>query len=147
MAMRVQSVIVPKTIAANRAQARAMVPDGFKRSDVDETGSSYRFRQDDPAHFDQSSFRTIPLGGRGVLAVIGRNPRKDQAMADHKSKAQEHVRAAVRALDEAATHLRKAGAAADRYVQQSGSGMAVRAQLQRAAMAAEAEATALHPLM
>lgn len=94
-ATEVQTLIFPKKHWENADEAKKWAKDhGFKSSKVDETGSSYRFRQKDPSLFDENSFRTICLTGAKrddpgsdacrVKAVIG-TPKGGEAI-EHDDK-------------------------------------------------------------
>ncbi len=67
----VQSVICSKKVFESAGAARKWITDhGFHATKLDETETSYRFRQRDPDEFKDGSLRTIELT-RGVKAVIG----------------------------------------------------------------------------
>lgn len=57
-AMVLQTIIVSKEIADTVAKARAIAKEIGKTSNVDETSTSFRFRQRDPADFDRKTFRS-----------------------------------------------------------------------------------------
>ena len=68
----VQTIICSKARFKSRAAAAKWVRDhGFHTTKVDETSTSYRFRQREPGAFTKGSLRTITLTN-GVKAVIGK---------------------------------------------------------------------------
>lgn len=68
--MVLQTIIVPKTVASDKQKAIALANSRGKAGKIDETETSWRFRQRDPGDFVAGSFRTINLGG-GVKGVAG----------------------------------------------------------------------------
>lgn len=85
--MEVQSVIFPKKHWDDVADCKQWLKDhDFKSSDVDETSTSWRFRQRDPGDF--SRMRTVCLTPRGtapgpdcrIEAIVGM-PKSDEAEA------------------------------------------------------------------
>lgn len=67
---KVQSVICSKEVFSSAKEAAKWVKShGFRTDKVDETTTSYRFRQMDPGSCQEGSFRTIKLTD-GVSAVI-----------------------------------------------------------------------------
>ena len=70
-ATRVQTIVFDKkTFTRAKAQAWCKTHD-YKSGGVDETETSYRIRQRDPARFKPGSFKTIQMT-KGVQAVIGK---------------------------------------------------------------------------
>lgn len=69
----IQTFVVSKEIASSVAEAKKIAEDfDMKTSKVDETSSSYRFRQRDPGDFKEGSFRSFqPPGKKGVTMVFG----------------------------------------------------------------------------
>ena len=68
----VQTLILSKDRFGTAGEAKRWVrTHKFKAKKIDETESSYRFRQRDPSEFRRGSFRTIEIA-EGVKAVIGR---------------------------------------------------------------------------
>ena len=68
-----------KKVFKTKEEAIKWVKDhNFKFSSVDETGTSFRFRQQEPSLFVEGSFRTIELRN-GVKAVIG-TPKKQKSV-------------------------------------------------------------------
>lgn len=77
-ATTIQTLILSKSVFKDRALATKWVKDhNFIAVKVDETDSSYRYRQKEPGRFQPGSFRTIQLT-EGVKAVIGRLKRRTQ---------------------------------------------------------------------
>jgi len=69
-ALKVQSVICSKERFASADAAKSWVANhGFSTSKIDETSTSYRFRQFDPSYCAVDSVRTIRLTD-GVSAVV-----------------------------------------------------------------------------
>lgn len=69
--LEVQTLIFPKS-QFTEARARAwMKSQGMRITKIDETGTSYRFRQRAPTDFVRGTFRTIAVGTRGAKAVVG----------------------------------------------------------------------------
>jgi hypothetical protein len=76
---RVQTIIVPKSLAPTLAQARAVAKSHHaEHLEVDETSQSYRFRQRDPSQFVPGSFRTYHTDD-GVAIVVGTRTDKEPA--------------------------------------------------------------------
>jgi hypothetical protein len=74
--MVVQTLILSKDKFSSSKVARKWVKDhGFKSSKIDETSTSYRFRQIGPGSFDKNTFRTISIT-EGVKAVVGKKKVK-----------------------------------------------------------------------
>lgn len=70
----VQTIIVSKDHPGvdNAEDARKVAKKhGAKKTEVDETGSSYRFRQREPGDFKPGSFRSVPEGNH-VTMVEGK---------------------------------------------------------------------------
>jgi len=75
---KIQTLILSKEkFKTKQAAIKWIEEHDFHSTKVDETNSSYRFRQKDPSDFIEGSFRTIELT-EGVKAVIGR-PKKKMA--------------------------------------------------------------------
>lgn len=75
-ATTVQTLILSKKRFKSAKAASKWVRDnGFKVHKIDETSTSYRFRQREPSKFIKGSFRTITLT-TGVKAVVGRLKKK-----------------------------------------------------------------------
>ena len=71
-ATTVQTLIMSKTVFKTAQAARKWARDHkFKTTKMDETGTSFRFRQREPGDFKPRSFRTTSIA-RGVSIVIGR---------------------------------------------------------------------------
>lgn len=72
--MKLQTIIVSKSKAKTVEEARKIAQDvGAKTTDkVDETDSSFRFRQDDPSNYVEGSFRTKAIPEKGASLVYGR---------------------------------------------------------------------------
>lgn len=71
--MHVQSVIVKKGegCASAISEAKGKVPEGMKTEKVDETDSSFRFRQMEPSLFDEGTFRSKEVNSC-VTLVLGK---------------------------------------------------------------------------
>lgn len=77
-----QSVIVSKDKFKSSSEARSWVAKhNFKSDKIDETESSYRFRQFDPSECQRDSFRTISITD-GVSGVICRKAAAASAESD-----------------------------------------------------------------
>lgn len=73
---QIQTLILSKEKFKTRADAKKWVVDhDFKSTKIDETSTSFRFRQKEPSDFIEGSFRTITITD-GVSAVIGRPKKK-----------------------------------------------------------------------
>lgn len=74
--MVLQSVVVSKKKFDKVKDAKKWAKDsGFNIKNVDETGTSFRFRQKSPGLFDPKTFRTKRLSD-GVTSVMGKLKRK-----------------------------------------------------------------------
>jgi hypothetical protein len=74
-----QSLIFSKE-SFSREQALEWVKTNKYRSDkIDETETSFRFRQRDPGDFEEGSFRTVPWprdeAREGIKAIVGKRKR------------------------------------------------------------------------
>ena len=69
----VQSIVVSKSQAKTLAAAKKIAKDvGAKTLEkVDETDTSYRFRQRDPSEFVDGSFRSKPIEQKGATLIMG----------------------------------------------------------------------------
>lgn len=69
-----QSIVISKKIAKSVEQAKKLAKDfGAQHLDVEETDSSYRFRQRNPSDFVDGSFKTFqPEGKEGISLIYGR---------------------------------------------------------------------------
>lgn len=77
-ATTVQTLILSKTRFKTRQAAVKWVKDhDFHAKNVDETETSWRFRQREPGEFQSGSFRTITMTS-GIKAVIGRLKRRSK---------------------------------------------------------------------
>jgi len=77
----IQSLILSKDVFKDVDSAIDWVEEnGFTVEKIDETDTSYRFRQLDPDDFEENSFRTVELS-KGVKAVIGFLDTTDQLRA------------------------------------------------------------------
>lgn len=80
----VQSLILSKDTFPTREEATQWVTDNdFTADKVDETDDSWRFRQRDPADFDEDSLRTIDITD-GVKAVVGRLKESESGEAEEQ---------------------------------------------------------------
>jgi len=98
---QIQTLILDKDRFENEKQAEDWVKENdFKSTKIDEKENTYRFRQENPDKFTDSSFRTITLS-RGVKAVIAKpimakgggveDPRiKVRSMSDHQVIREKH---------------------------------------------------------
>lgn len=69
--MKVQSIIVPKTVAKTLTRAEEIAHSFAKSLPTHrETETSFRFRQEPPSEFDPGSFRTKKAGK--VTLVLGK---------------------------------------------------------------------------
>lgn len=69
--MVVQTVIVSKGKGMTRPKAVAIAEGFGKAGKIDETGSSWRFRQKDPSLFDSKTFRTKKVNPSTTI-VLGK---------------------------------------------------------------------------
>jgi len=69
--MVVQTVIVSKGGKMNRAKATTIAEKFGKADKIDETGTSWRFRQKDPGLFNPKSFRTKQVNPTTTI-VLGK---------------------------------------------------------------------------
>ena len=69
--MIVQSLILAKEVFTREQATRWITDHGYHVRKVDETSTSYRFRQREPGDFKPRSFRTIKIE-TGVSAVVGK---------------------------------------------------------------------------
>lgn len=68
-----QTIIISKDIAKTKQEAEAIAKDfGASELSVDETDSSFRFRQRDPKDFIEGSFKTFQTPKNGVSLVYGK---------------------------------------------------------------------------
>jgi len=96
MATTVQTLIFSRDVFATADDARLWAREhGYRDDKVDETGDSWRLRQQDPDNFDDASFRTISLRD-GVQAVIGTLREGRSASTSRSREAQDT--SAVRAV-------------------------------------------------
>lgn len=96
----IQTLIFPKTKWSNLNSVKEWAKDhGFKNTNVDETGTSWRLRQRPPGDFKTGSFRTICLAGADepddddcrVKAVIGRLKEGKKAKKKSAPPAEEEL--------------------------------------------------------
>lgn len=67
-----QTIIVSKDVAQTAEEAKKIAKDvGAEHLDYDETESSFRFRQRNPSDFEDSSFKSFPIAGKGATLVYG----------------------------------------------------------------------------
>lgn len=67
-----QTIIVSKDVAQTAEEAKKIAKDvGAEYLDYDETESSFRFRQRNPSDFEDSSFKSFPIAGKGATLVYG----------------------------------------------------------------------------
>ena len=81
----IQTIVVDKGsgIDLNKAKAKAIDAGANKPIDndlIDETETSFRFRQRNPEDFIKGSFRSFKLPGQGVIIVYGK--LKDNKMSE-----------------------------------------------------------------
>ncbi len=67
----IQTIILKKSNFNNTSARKWASGHGFKNSKVDETSTSFRFRQFEPSACKNNSFRTVSLR-KGVSAVVCR---------------------------------------------------------------------------
>lgn len=78
--VRVQTVIIKKTLAKSSRQAASIArTHGAKTTKVDETGQSYRFRQHPPENYLPNSFRAFVLN-KHVTLVYGTPRGREKAL-------------------------------------------------------------------
>lgn len=99
----VQTLILPKAHWDSADAAKAWVDShDFKSDKIDETSTSYRFRQQEPSEFDESTYATICIKPNGsepndecqVKAVIGKK-KKDAVDLDKINTSLRNIRATL----------------------------------------------------
>lgn len=82
--MTLQTIIISKDEFTLK-QAKSWLTDHEYKTDVDETDSSYRFRQRDPGDFVDKSFRTIDVE-TGIKFILGKL-KKNESHSIHRRRA------------------------------------------------------------
>lgn len=84
----IQTIITSKSIAENTESARKIASDFGEIKKIEETESSFRFRQMEPGRFKDKSFKTFKVPGKpGVSLVFGNLKEKGDTMKILKKNA------------------------------------------------------------
>ena len=68
-----RSIIISKTVVSTANEARTIAKKFGRITKLDETETSFRFRQTDPGEFKENSFRSFkPEGTKGITLVAGK---------------------------------------------------------------------------